>query len=261
MYWNGASIREKIFKICDAFDGHRFDLPHHDTVDKQIRRMSQSVVDARNVLVQTRNSMKDQLNHFNNNANNNGGSESNRVSTIFIYQMFLAKEKELYTKMNMMVLNNQTFISYFWAPADEQSKIMQKLEHLRAVRVSVYENHLIARPTYIKTNEFTEIFQVIVDTYGTPTYLEANPAVISIASFPFFFGMMFGDMGHGSILALFALYVIMFAKRLQSPQMKWVLKARYLLFIMGIMSTWAGLIYNEFFAMPTNLFGSCYNYN
>ena len=82
--------------------------------------MSQSIIDARNVLLQTRNSMKDQLNHFNNNANNNGGDEdAERISTIYIYKMFLAKEKALYQTMNMMVLQNQTFIAYFWAPVDE----------------------------------------------------------------------------------------------------------------------------------------------
>lgn len=100
-----------------------------------------------------------------------------------------------------------------------------------------------------------------MDTYGIPTYLEANPAVISIATFPFFFGMMFGDMGHGSILVFVALYLVLFAKRLRSAKTKELLKARYLLLIMGIMSTFAGLIYNEFFAIPTNIFGSCYKMN
>jgi hypothetical protein len=34
MYWAGATIREKIFRICDSFDGNRFELPHHQAVDK-----------------------------------------------------------------------------------------------------------------------------------------------------------------------------------------------------------------------------------
>lgn len=39
MYWAGASIREKILRICDSFDGQRFELPHPEGVDRQIRRM------------------------------------------------------------------------------------------------------------------------------------------------------------------------------------------------------------------------------
>ena len=105
MYWAGAATRDKIIRICDSFEGQRYDLPHPEAVDRQIKRLSQSVHDARNVLVQTRNSMADQLNHFNNNVNNNGGDPgSPSISTIYIYQMFLAREKSLYTTMNMMIL-------------------------------------------------------------------------------------------------------------------------------------------------------------
>lgn len=140
---------------------------------------------------------------------------------------------------------------------------MRALEPLRAVRVSAYENHKIPLPTFIKTNEFTAVFQQIVDTYGTPTYEEANPAVISIASFPFFFGMMFGDIGHGSVLLIFSIVLIFSARKMKAMGgiMKKIAQVRYLFFIMGIMSCWAGLLYNEFFAIPMNLFGSCYKFN
>lgn len=33
--------------------------------------------------------------------------------------MFLAKEKALYETLNHLVLQNQTFIGYFWAPSSE----------------------------------------------------------------------------------------------------------------------------------------------
>ena len=90
------------------------------------------------------------------------------ISTIYIYKMFLAKEKALYTTMNMMKMQNTTFIGYFWAPAEEERNIMDKLSKFPTVRMMRYDNHHIARPTYIKTNEVTEVFQMIVDTYGIP---------------------------------------------------------------------------------------------
>lgn len=185
------------------------------------------------------------------------------ISTIYIYKMFLAKEKALYQTLNMMKMQNTVFIGYFWAPAEEERGIIDKLSNkFPTVRMVRYENHTISRPTYIKTNEVTEIFQLIVDTYGVPQYQEANPATITIATFPFFFGVMFGDMGHGSVLLAFALYLVFNAEKLrQSKAGKGIIKVRYLLLLMGIMATYAGFIYNEFFAIKPNIFGSCYQMN
>lgn len=100
---------------------------------------------------------------------------------------------------------------------------------------------------------------MVVDTYGIPTYLEANPTVITIVTFPFFFGMMFGDMGHGSIIMVFGLILMIFNDKLKDGGFKSILPVRYLLFLMGFMATYCGSIYNEFFAIPTNVFGSCYH--
>ena len=124
-----------------------------------------------------------------------------------------------------------------------------------------YDNHTIPRPTYFKPNEFSYPFQQIVDTYGVPTYLEANPAVIAMVTFPFFFGMMFGDMGHGSIILAGGLYLTLNAENLKNAggTAATFVPFRYLFLMMGIMSVYCGFIYNEFFAMNTNVFTSCYN--
>ena len=65
----------------------------------------------------------------------------------------------------------------------------------------------LIKPTSFQTNDFIWAFQYMVDTYGTPNYKEFNPAVPAIVSFPFLFGVMFGDIMHGLILLVFSMYL------------------------------------------------------
>jgi|TARA_B110001450_G_C17628033_1_gene484033 V-type H+-transporting ATPase subunit a len=97
-----------------------------------------------------------------------------------------------------------------------------------------------------------------VDTYGVPTYLEANPVPVSIASFPFLFGMMFGDMGHGSIYFFCGLVCVLFNNQLKGGAVDFILPYRYLMLLMGFFAVYCGFIYNEWFAIPAQIFPSCY---
>jgi V-type H+-transporting ATPase subunit a len=115
-------------------------------------------------------------------------------------------------------------------------------------------------PTYFKTNDLIFPFQLIVDTYGVPRYREINPALFAIVSFPFLFGVMFGDIGHGFLLFLFSSYLFLNKDELTASKsaLAPVLKARYLLLFMGFCALYCGFIYNDFLSIPLNLFGTCY---
>ena len=98
-------------------------------------------------------------------------------------------------------------------------------------------------PTKFDTPTIMELPQTIVNTYGTPTYGEFNPAPLYIVTFGFFIGVMFGDVGH----VLMALpFLIM-------------MKANACFWIIAFFMLYSGCIYNEFYGLNLGLFDSCYH--
>lgn len=110
------------------------------------------------------------------------------------------------------------------------------------------EDISMPRPTHFVLNDFTAIPQMIIDTYGIPTYKEVNPAIFACVTFPFFFGVMFGDVMHGALLLGFSIYLCMRTPpKGQDP----LHAARYFLLLSGFYATFCGLVYNDFSSMNT----------
>jgi len=100
---------------------------------------------------------------------------------------------------------------------------------------------------------------MVVDTYGIPNYKEANPALLTIITFPFFFGVMYGDILHGLIILIFGMWLCL-AKRENGNLAEMLGPGRYFVLLMGFFSTYCGFIYNDLTSMATESFGkSCYN--
>jgi len=74
-------------------------------------------------------------------------------------------------------------------------------------------------PTRQETNKFTEGFQNLIDSYGIAKYQEVNPGIFAITTFPFLFAIMFGDSGHGVLMALFGLVMILLERRLSQGRL------------------------------------------
>ena len=121
-------------------------------------------------------------------------------------------------------------------------------------------------PTYFRLNKFTATFQGIVDTYGVPRYKEVNPGLFTVISFPFLFGVMYGDIGHGVLLTLFALVLIRNEAKLEKSRKAGTLGeipsmafgGRYVLLMMGAFAIYCGMIYNDVMSIPTHLYTSNY---
>lgn len=112
-------------------------------------------------------------------------------------------------------------------------------------------------PTYFETNKFTEAFQCLIDTYGVPRNGEFNPTVPSIVTFPFLFGMMYGDVFHGSFLFLAGLYLVWNEEanaKSKGELTQGLHFGRYLILLMGMFAVYNGLIYNDCTSMSFNGF-------
>lgn len=57
-------------------------------------------------------------------------------------------------------------------------------------------------PTSLKNNWFFKPFELFVEMYSLPSYNEIDPTVFLGITYSFLFGLMFGDVGQGLLLAL-----------------------------------------------------------
>jgi V-type H+-transporting ATPase subunit a len=256
-----GAMRANLVKICDSLGAHRYNIPSNS--DELIRALLENENDISNSLAIT-SKTREQINRVLNElaAVEHFGS----CSVIEEYRLFVLKEKAIYHNLNMFQLKNHIFYGNCWLPLSDEPFVSRALADLGRTGLSSGQLRRVdspppdgaVPPTYFRLNAFTWAFQEIVNTYGTPKYREANPALFSCVTFPFLFGIMFGDVGHGSLLTAFATYLCWKKDELTKSDsiLKAALPARYMLLMMGVCAVYCGLIYNDFLGIPFDFFGS-----
>ena len=72
-------------------------------------------------------------------------------------------------------------------------------------------------PVLMKDNWLVRPFQLLVTGFGFPRYSEIQPTMLVAISFLTMYGMMFGDVGQGAVLAIGGFVT---RKRARSPQIR-----------------------------------------
>ena len=251
----------KILRVCEIFQASRYNVPKNSEIQAEIEKMEREISDKKDLLIRTEMNLKDILLKTISYSNN-------KNSKFSLYKLFFLQEKMVYSTLNKCIMRDTFIDGEVWIPKRSLDNVMNILQNI----FSDKENKLTASlqdieveteqmpPTYIPTNDFIWAFQQIVSTYGIPRYREINPAFFCIVTFPFLFGVMFGDIGHGLILFLFSLYLCIYKETIEKSEsfLKYVLKGRYLLLLMGFFGFFCGLMYNDFLSLPLD-FSSCYN--
>ncbi len=95
-------------------------------------------------------------------------------------------------------------------------------------------------PTLFENPVGLRTFQLITGQQGTPGTYEVDPTPLVSFVFPIFFGLMFGDFGHGIILTLFALLI---RQRGTGSLRQW----GNIFLAAGVSATLFGAVFGEFF--------------
>uniref|UniRef100_A0AAR2IYN3 V-type proton ATPase subunit a n=1 Tax=Pygocentrus nattereri TaxID=42514 RepID=A0AAR2IYN3_PYGNA len=254
-FW-GEQIGQKVKKICDCFHTNTFAYPESsEERDEILQGLQGRIFDIRTVLSQTESYMQQLL--------------ARCVCALPQWRVQVQKCKAVQTVLNLCSpsVTDKCLIAEAWCPVSKLLLLQSALiEGTRKSGSSVdsFYNRLPAPtspPTLFNTNAFTAGFQSIVDAYGVASYREVNPAVYTIVTFPFLFAVMFGDVGHGFLMTLAALWMLLEER---DPKMKnstnemWrmIFGGRYLILLMGLFSIYTGAVYNECFSKGLSLFPS-----
>jgi len=187
-----SAMSERVRKICNVSGVNMYDWPSSADAAEQLKSsLEAQVADVEELIKAHDKFVLESAKNF---------IDAPRLgsnSLIHEWCLYCMKEKAIYAQLNMFE-GRLNLRANCWYPAAEEDQIRALLiQHgsrqqgsSSAMLVSDRSAPHKTPPTYIRTNEFTAATQTLIDLYGQPRYQEANPMLLSLATFPFLFGVM-----------------------------------------------------------------------
>ncbi|KAJ3848865.1 V-type ATPase, V0 complex, 116kDa subunit family [Lentinula lateritia] len=259
IFAHGDALLAKIRKVAESMGATLYPIDANaDKRSESLHEVEGRLEDLQNVLYNTGSSRRTELTKI---------GESLRS-----WQDVVRKEKLIYETLNLFNFDvrRKTLIAEGWVPTRDITTIQLALRHATeesGTSVPPILHELRTQktpPTFNRTNKFTEGFQTIMDSYGVASYQEVNPGLFAVITFPFLFAVMFGDIGHGFIIFVAALYMILAERKLGQVDLGEIMGqffyGRYIILLMGLFSMYTGLMYNDIFSKSLHIWHSAWDF-
>lgn len=129
-------------------------------------------------------------------------TEENKLKTI--YSMLKAKNSIFEIRKYAFILDN-SFFMVGWVPAKKAKALVAKLTSFKGVEVETFKPEDVPEhepPVKLKNPKFTRPYEYFVNMYGLPNYHDMDITFFVALVYTFVFGVMFGDVGQGLVLAI-----------------------------------------------------------
>ncbi|ORZ17949.1 V-type ATPase, V0 complex, 116kDa subunit family [Absidia repens] len=258
IFAHGREIIAKIKKISESLGATLYSID--ESADKRrdaLTDVTSRIEDLTSVLTNTNQTRRSELLDI--------------AENLTAWTTIVRKEKAVYHTMNLFDydIGRKCLVAEGWCATNDiplvQHSLKEATESSGTNLPSILTELRTKKkpPTYHRTNKFTQGFQQIIDAYGMARYREVNPGLFTIISFPFLFAVMFGDIGHGFLMLLFALYLVLNEKKLAKNDgeiFQMFFSGRYMMLMMSIFSIFTGAIYNDIFSLSLNIFESGFDW-
>ncbi|CAD6647470.1 XXYS1_4_G0031900.mRNA.1.CDS.1 [Saccharomyces cerevisiae] len=255
VFSHGDLIIKRIRKIAESLDANLYDVDSsNEGRSQQLAKVNKNLSDLYTVLKTTSTTLESELYAI--------------AKELDSWFQDVTREKAIFEILNKSNYdtNRKILIAEGWIPRDELATLQARLGEMIA-RLGIDVPSIIqvldtnhTPPTFHRTNKFTAGFQSICDCYGIAQYREINAGLPTIVTFPFMFAIMFGDMGHGFLMTLAALSLVLNEKKINKMKrgeiFDMAFTGRYIILLMGVFSMYTGFLYNDIFSKTMTIFKS-----
>ena len=143
--------------------------------------------------------------------------KKSKKNDINFYYSYFAEEKKKYDVMARAVTYGKSFMIVGWVPEENAEELVSKLTKIESVECRLTDGKEEMKhtpPVRLKNNFFTKAFSYFTEMYGLPGYNEFDPTAFVAITYTLLFGIMFGDVGHGLMVALFGVFM---KKKMKNP--------------------------------------------